>query len=225
LFEVRVEPARWFGGARDVPVIDMRVQNGQSDLVARPKEFDVDAALGVARDLFWDKGYEATTTEDLRQAIGIGRQSFYDTFGGKRDVFLAALRKYSDDRFALTAELLRAPGSPLAAVEKLLNAVPDETESERRRGCFGVSSMCELGTSDADAKALGAHATKRFLDELAATLLRAKQAREIRADVDERDAAAQLHATIVGMRVLAKGGATRALLRGIASSALRGLVG
>jgi len=193
--------------------------------MARPKEFDVDVALDVAQGVFWQKGYEATTTEDLRLAIGIGRQSFYDSFGGKRAIFLSALQKYTDARFALTTELLRAAKTPLAGIEGVLHSIPEESEADRRRGCFGVTSMCELGTSDPEAHAIGAHATKRLLDELTSTLRLAKKAGEIRKNVDEREAAAQIHATVVGMRVLAKGGAKREMLRGVAASVLRGLVG
>ncbi len=59
--------------------------------MARPKEFDRDKALESALATFRKNGFGATTTDDLRLAMGIGRQSFYDTFKGKREIYLEAL--------------------------------------------------------------------------------------------------------------------------------------
>ena len=63
--------------------------------MGRPKAFDPDEALQAGVELFWRQGYAATTTDDLARAMGIGRQSFYDTFGDKRRCYLEALRRYS----------------------------------------------------------------------------------------------------------------------------------
>ena len=63
--------------------------------MARTKEFDRDAALDRAMHVFWKKGYEATSLPDLLQAMGIARQSLYDTFGEKHALFMAALERYT----------------------------------------------------------------------------------------------------------------------------------
>jgi AcrR family transcriptional regulator len=62
--------------------------------VARPKEFDKDGALRKAIRLFSQQGFAATWTKGLMRAMGIGRQSMYDTFGDKRSLFLTALEMY-----------------------------------------------------------------------------------------------------------------------------------
>ena len=62
--------------------------------MARPKEFDQDKALDKAMTLFWQKGYEATSIQDLVDHLGIGRRSLYDTFKSKHDLFIAALDRY-----------------------------------------------------------------------------------------------------------------------------------
>jgi TetR/AcrR family transcriptional regulator, transcriptional repressor for nem operon len=188
--------------------------------MARPKEFDVDAAFAIAQTLFWEKGFDATSTEDLRLAMGIGRQSFYDTFGGKRDVFLATLRRYVDERFDDTMRVLSGAPSPLGGVERLLQSVAEESPEKRARGCFGVSTMCALGASDEDVRRVGEAATKRLVDALAAALVRAKESGEVDPGLHEREEAAHLHATLVGSRVLAKGGARPEMLRSIATSAV-----
>ena len=69
--------------------------------MARTKEFDVDAALDRAIELFWAQGYEATSLNDLLDHMEIGRQSLYDTFGDKHALFLAALDRYRAKMVAL----------------------------------------------------------------------------------------------------------------------------
>src|SRR6267142_1909851 len=59
--------------------------------MARPREFDRDAAVQRAMSVFWRKGYAATSTDDLLRAMNIGRQSMYDTFGDKHRLYLEAL--------------------------------------------------------------------------------------------------------------------------------------
>lgn len=62
--------------------------------MARPREFDEELALDRAMDVFWRKGYQATSTDDLMEAMGIGRGSFYNTFHSKRETYLRTLDRY-----------------------------------------------------------------------------------------------------------------------------------
>ena len=103
--------------------------------MARPKAFDRDVALQGAISLFREKGYAGASTDDLLAAMGIGRQSMYDTFGDKRGLFLAALERYNGDSIAQfvgtmeTATL--AGGSPLGALETALSAFVTAAEKGR----------------------------------------------------------------------------------------------
>ncbi len=80
--------------------------------VARPKEFDPDIALDRALELFWEKGYEATSMADLVQHLGIGRASLYATFGSKHDLYLKALDRYLLKADPNPLEFLSGPGPP-----------------------------------------------------------------------------------------------------------------
>jgi TetR/AcrR family transcriptional repressor of nem operon len=191
--------------------------------MARPKEFDREAALAAAMRVFWAKGYDATSTDDLRHAIGIGRQSLYDTFGGKRTLYLEALRRYQDDSVAARIKTLRAAASPLSAIEQFLVAVARETPTQRAMGCMGVRAICDFGTSDPDVSALGKSAGTVVESALEDTLRKAKTKNEVRSSLNVRAAAQFLQATLTGLKVAARAGSTPNALRGIAEVAVDGL--
>lgn len=191
--------------------------------MGRPKEFARNSALEAAKVVFWRQGYNATTTEQLRRAMGIGRQSFYDSFVGKRETFLEVLRRYNEDGVSESIARARSAPSSLAAIERLLSSVADEPPARRGLGCLGVMTMCELGVSDADVAEIGASSNARLLALLEELLRDAKAKGEVRVSVDERAAARQLDATILGMKVLSKAGATGAVLRDVARAAVDGI--
>ena len=66
--------------------------------MARPRAFEPDAAIDRALDVFWSKGYEATSLDDLCSATGLSRSSFYGTFGSKKNMLLKAVTRYSARR-------------------------------------------------------------------------------------------------------------------------------
>lgn len=186
--------------------------------MARPKEFDPALAVADAREVFWSQGYAATTTEDLRKAMGIGRQSFYDSFGGKREVFLLALQDYLDARFAEMTRLIDESSSPLAGIERLFASLAEQTDAERARGCFGVASISELGTSDPDVTRMVDAAEAKKLRLLMATIERAQRLGEVNGSLDPLRTAVHLSTAFVGMRVVGKGGASVQTLRGLVAS-------
>jgi AcrR family transcriptional regulator len=70
-------------------------ETGADQAMARPREFDTDDALDRAMEVFWTRGYEATSLRDLVAAMGISKSSLYDTFGSKHELFLAAIDRYN----------------------------------------------------------------------------------------------------------------------------------
>jgi TetR/AcrR family transcriptional regulator, transcriptional repressor for nem operon len=90
--------------------------------MVRPKEFDRDVAVERAMSVFWSKGYAATSTDDLLQAMQIGRQSMYDTFGDKRRLYVEALERYQLESVAGHIKRLRSAASPLPESKLWLSA-------------------------------------------------------------------------------------------------------
>lgn len=82
--------------------------------MARPKTFDHDQVLDRAVELFWRKGYEATSIQDLVEAMGIQRGSLYAAFGSKQDLFLAVLDRYGDVVVRKLLEILESRPSAVS---------------------------------------------------------------------------------------------------------------
>lgn len=191
--------------------------------MARPKEFDREVALKIAMEVFWAKGYEATSTDDLRHAMGIGRQSLYDTFASKRELYLEALRRYQDESVSARIDVLRRAASPLSAIRNLLVTVARETPAQRALGCMGVNAICEFDSGDPDVAAIGQASEAAMESALEQTLNEAKTRGEIRASLDERAAAQFLQTTLMGLKITAKAGAKPEVLQRIADVAVDGL--
>src|SRR5258707_6448930 len=122
--------------------------------MARPKAFDRDTAVQHAMSVLWEQGYEVTSTDDLLRAMGIGRQSMYNTFGDKQRLYIEALQCYQAQYGARLVERLRASASPLAALRAVLRAVADETPQERARGCMTVNAITECAPTNQEVAAL-----------------------------------------------------------------------
>ena len=179
--------------------------------------------LEIAKAVFWRKGYEATSTEDLRLAMGIGRQSFYDSFGGKRQLYLETLRRYNSNNIESLSALIASARSPLAGLEALLRSFSEESPRNRALGCMGVAAMCETGVNDPAVAKIGRSSSALLDSLLEQTLREAKKRGEVRSSLDERAAARHLQATIVGLKVLSKAGAGPEMLRDVAVGAIEGL--
>jgi len=191
--------------------------------MARPREFDREQALDAARDVFWAKGYEPTSVDDLVQAMGIGRQSLYGAFGDKRALYLETLRRYNTGNVADLIAVLRRAGSPVKALEGLLFAEAELSPSLRALGCMGVNAICEFGQNDADvasARAANGALLERALAELLADGVACG---ELRADLDVTAAARFIQCTLGGLKLSGKAGAPPAVLADIARFTLDSL--
>ena len=192
--------------------------------MARQREFDRVDALNKAQDVFWQKGYAATSTSDLLEAMQIGRQSLYDTFGDKRTLYLEALAQYSQD--SVTDLLRNLKGdTALGAIDNMLQAFAGRPKRDNAKGCMGVNAISEFGTGDEEVNALRDASGKRLNQAVEALLREAAAKGEIAADTDIAQATSFVAATLSGMKISAKAGASIATLRAIASFAVQGLRG
>jgi TetR/AcrR family transcriptional repressor of nem operon len=138
--------------------------------MARPREFDREEALDRAIRVFWANGYAATSTDDLRTAMGIGQQSLYNAFRDKRALYLEALERYQRTSIAGHLRRLNAAATPIAGIEALLAGLISEDDAVRALGCMGVGAVCEFGSTDPDIVALRAKAAPTLHRRLIARL-------------------------------------------------------
>jgi TetR/AcrR family transcriptional regulator, transcriptional repressor for nem operon len=190
--------------------------------MARPRDFDVDAALDRAMEMFWSKGYEATSLDDLCGGTGLSRSSLYATFGNKRNLLLRSVDRYVELRTPRITAILAQPISIHDAFASLARQFIDQiVAGPGRRGCFLGNCAAELPRSDRAALAR----VRRGLESTVATFrgaLACAKARGELADSADVDALARfLTAGFQGLRLVGKVNADRAELEDIATTMLR----
>jgi AcrR family transcriptional regulator len=191
--------------------------------MARPKEFDREEALASAIAVFGDHGFEGSSTEMLLRAMGISRQSLYDTFGDKRRLYLEALQHYVADSVSEQIRALNGAPSAIDGIAAALDVLAVKAAAVPASGCMGIAATCEFGVSDKEIAMLIDTAGKTLLSALERRIAEAKAAGGIGEDVDARAAARFINASFTGIRVAARGGAGLEHLRDIASVAIRSL--
>ena len=192
--------------------------------MARTKEFKPEEALEAAMELFWRRGYEATSMRDLLEGMGIGRGSFYDTFGDKRALFLAALDRFEDSRTTWAIEVLEASPSPLAGIEEVFErTVENLVGHEPRRGCLLANSAVELAPHDPEVAERISGYVRRTEDAFESALERAWKRGEIPKKSDPRVLSHFLVTNLHGLRVMARAGAARETLEDAVNVTLRAL--
>ncbi|MFI8947293.1 TetR/AcrR family transcriptional regulator [Streptomyces sp. NPDC053750] len=189
--------------------------------MARPRTFDEERALDAAMHTFWEKGYEATSTQDLCDATGLGRSSIYNTFKSKHDLFERALARYIDSM--TTPQLAVLEDVRLSAADRIRTlftmVIDGETEHRadgRGRGCLTVNTTVELVARDARAADMLERDTTRRLAALRTVFEEGRRDGSITSSRDPGALARFINATIGGIRVSSQGGADRAALESIA---------
>jgi TetR/AcrR family transcriptional repressor of nem operon len=189
--------------------------------MARTKEFDPDAALTAALELFWERGYEATSMADLVERMGVARASIYATFGGKHELYMKALARYGELVAPDLLTGLSQPGPALPAVRALVERFVDEAVGALgRRGCFVVNTAVELAPHDQLATR-GVQANWEFMEvALTSALIRAQAQGELAEGRDPRALARFVLVLLQGVRVMGKAAVEPARLRDAAAQAL-----
>ena len=189
--------------------------------MARPREFDADSVLERATRVFWTKGFESSSLDDLCEATGLNRSSLYAAFGAKRDLYLSALARYEDGAAARIAAALH--GKPIRkGVKAFLDALIDSiVAGPGRRGCFIGNCAAEMARLDPGAAARVRRSLERIESSFRAGLDEARARGDLADDADPAALARFLTAGIQGLRLVGKANPDRAVLNDIAGTMLR----
>jgi TetR/AcrR family transcriptional repressor of nem operon len=190
--------------------------------MARPSEFDRDQVVANAIRVFARHGYEAASTSDLLDAMGIGRQSLYGAFGDKRRLFLEALKQYSAASLDELRQALAGGATASAALEAAL-VVGLGGADNLETGCVGVGSIAEFGRSDPEVNALNDAAAHDVVAAFAARVREGVDGGELDPALDSEAAGRLLLALRSGLKIAARGGADESEVRELARLGLLAL--
>ncbi|WP_316800426.1 TetR/AcrR family transcriptional regulator [Pedobacter frigidisoli] len=192
----------------------------------RTKDFDEEEILRKAINIFWEKGYHATSIHDLIEGLGIGRSSIYHAFGDKHTLFLKALELYQYGGTAKIVKTLGEAPSLKLGIRALLNGVVDDVYGDASpQGCFKVNSGVEVAAQDNAVNKLVYDDDLLIENALYQAFEKGKQNGEISDSKDSLALARFFCNTISGMRVYAKFRTERAFFEDIVKTALSVLEG
>jgi TetR/AcrR family transcriptional repressor of nem operon len=188
--------------------------------MGRPKAFSENDALEKALDIFWQRGYQGVGLSELLDGMGIARQSLYDTFGNKRQLFIRAIEHYRNTRLAGALALLERPGSPTQNVKDVVRFFEQLALDKRARGCLVANSLVEIGPHDREIGELLSQTLQLLEKGILKALRRAQRAGEIPAERSPRAIARALTNALVGMAVTGKMAQSRATVQDIYAGTL-----
>ncbi|NGO12044.1 TetR/AcrR family transcriptional regulator [Streptomyces sp. HC44] len=173
--------------------------------MGRPRKFDETRVLTAVMNMFWQRGYEATSTRDLAESTGMGLSSLSNAFGDKRQLYLRALRRYYETNTALQTELLGQPGPVKDRLRNLMvQAIDIDLADPPSWGCLIINASTEMANTDPDvAQEVRRHFTT-VEQAVHSALAEGQRSGEI---TREQDAVALTHhvlSSYYGLRVLAR---------------------
>ncbi|MEV6562880.1 TetR/AcrR family transcriptional regulator [Nocardia sp. NPDC051756] len=172
--------------------------------MARTREFDTEAAVGRAMELFWSRGYEATSVRDLTEHLGIGQGSLYAAFGDKDGLYRAALEHYRSTLAAAALRSLEQGADARSAIRTMLIERIRIAVEHDGRGCLVVNAACERLPADPSIRRMVRDVQEASRDALAEVLRVAIARGEIAAQHDPHTLAAFLVTFLNGLLVSSK---------------------
>lgn len=182
------------------------------------KKFDQTEVLERAMSLFWKQGYEATGTAQLVKEMGIGRQSIYDTFGSKRELFIVALEHYVNTNARSLISELQGSDQYLNQLKSQFQLWSDFT-LVHEEGCFLVNALAELAWHDKEIQAIWIGHMDEVEQRLAETIEAAIKANEIAEDLEVRQTSQALVAMLNGLFLLSKTRPSKSMVKSVIKSA------
>lgn len=192
--------------------------------IGRPLQFDPNQALDTAMQLFWQKGYESTSLQDLLKAMRLSKSSFYQAFKSKNQLFQRSIQNYQNLLSTDLQTQLRQAGSGKAFIQSLFLDVANETcGPNARRGCLLMNTASEFAQTDADIAQLVSDSLKQIVAIFVEAIHQAQRDGEIDKDKDAETLAIYLLSSMSGLKNMVKAGADRETIERIVKMILASL--
>jgi TetR/AcrR family transcriptional repressor of nem operon len=193
-------------------------------VMARTKDFDEKEVLCKAIDLFWHKGYNGTSMQDLVDGLGISRSSLYDTYGDKHTLFIKALESYQSESSGKVCDIVNATAPAKATIQKILEFITSELLGDQKhKGCFMVNAEVEVAPHDPLVSQMICQNDQQVEDSFYLVIKKGQDNGEIDAAKDARALARFTFNTVKGIQVTAKSTTERAVFDDIIKLAISAL--
>ena len=174
-------------------------------IMARTKDFDENEVLTKAIQIFWYKGYNGTSMQDLVDGLGISRSSLYDTYTDKHTLFMKALESYQNSGAAKIQEIITSTASAKETIKQLLELSTGELmDDKQHKGCFMVNAEVEVAPHDQEVNNVVCKNDQQMEEAFYQVIQKGKESGEIKNQQDVRALARFIFNAVKGMRVTAK---------------------
>ncbi|PXY46738.1 TetR/AcrR family transcriptional regulator [Flavobacterium hydrophilum] len=175
--------------------------------MARTKEFNEDQALDKAIEIFWHKGYNGTSAQDLVSHLSLSRSSLYDTFGDKQKLFVKSLLRYQKKAQDQIIKLFEESENIRQTLKDIFKqAVLESLEDRITKGCFMVNSSVELAMHDEEIAKIVKNNGQIMEEVFTKAIQKGQNLKQISDKTDARALARFIFNNYSGIRVLARSG-------------------
>ena len=190
-------------------------------LMARTKDFDENEVLKKAVNLFWLKGYNGTSMQDLVDGLGISRSSLYDTYGDKHTLYLKALQSYQAAGAGNICNIINSTASAKTAIKNLLEFIVSNLLGDcDQKGCFLVNAEVEVAPQDEAVSKMICKNDQQIEEAFYTAIKRGQDSGEITNPKDTRALARFVSNNVKGMQVTARSIKDRAVFEDVISLTL-----
>lgn len=192
--------------------------------MARPLEFNKDTALDKAMEVFWEKGFEAASLQDLIDAMDLSKSSFYQTFKSKHNLYATALNHYTEMMSQNMLNNLEASASGLEFIEKTFLEIAETAPLKAsQRGCFLMNTASEFAQKNDEIALLTNQGLKKFEDVFARAIKKSQSLGEISLSRSAETLADFLICNMSGLKTMVKAGIKPDTLRPIINTIIASL--
>lgn len=187
----------------------------------RAEVFDRKEVLEQAKNIFWLKGYNATSMQDLVDATGLNRSSIYNSFGNKMDLFQLTLKKYQKEGSGFFEVLINSNLNGLQSISSVFETTLDMMINDsERKGCMFINCHTEMGNQDIQLNNITAKNQELLVSHFNTMVKKGQADGSIKTNQKSNELANYLASSFQGFRIMGMNTTNKKLLAGIIENIL-----